>query len=150
MTPAVSPPFLYTVIELEGPVVPITFHPQPGTVLMCDFSTGFQPPEIMKRRPVVILAPRRRHTGLCLVVPISTTTPHRLEDFHVLLPVGRYQFLSLEKDSWVKANLVTSVGLHRLDRPLVYGRYANAPLNPDDFRAIQRAVLVGLEIPFPA
>ena len=30
--------------------MPITFHPHAGVVLICDFSTGFQPPEMVKRR----------------------------------------------------------------------------------------------------
>jgi len=29
--------------------MPITFHP--GTVLICDFSTGFQPPEMLLSYP---------------------------------------------------------------------------------------------------
>ena len=40
--------------------MPITFHPHPGTVLICDFFTGFQPPEMVKRRHVVVVSPRRR------------------------------------------------------------------------------------------
>ena len=36
--------------------MPITFHPSPGTVLICDFTTGFQPPEMVKRRHVVVVS----------------------------------------------------------------------------------------------
>ena len=62
----------------------LLFVPSPGTLLMCDFDTGFQPPEMTKRRPVVVVSPRRRRamTKLCTVVPLSTAVPNQVEPFH--------------------------------------------------------------------
>jgi len=60
---------------------------------MCDF-TGFKPPEMVKKRPVVILSPRyRRRTGLCIVVPFSTVEPELIEPHHHRIPAGTYNFL---------------------------------------------------------
>jgi hypothetical protein len=28
--------------------MPLTFHPKPGTIVICDYSTGFRPPEMVK------------------------------------------------------------------------------------------------------
>src|SRR5262249_21592107 len=51
-------------------------HPVgPGTVLLCDYSRGggFEAPEMVKRRPAIVISPRLPHRhGLCTVVPISS------------------------------------------------------------------------------
>jgi mRNA interferase MazF len=31
--------------------MPLKFHPEPGTILICDYTTGFIAPEMVKRRP---------------------------------------------------------------------------------------------------
>ena len=41
-----------------GPMLP--FQPKPGMLLMCDFDTGFRPPEMVKVRPVVVISPGRK------------------------------------------------------------------------------------------
>ncbi|MEI6730857.1 MAG: type II toxin-antitoxin system PemK/MazF family toxin, partial [Pseudomonadota bacterium] len=47
----------------------IKYHPNPGTVLTCDFS-GMIEPEMIKERPVVVISPRLcSRTGLCTIVP---------------------------------------------------------------------------------
>jgi uncharacterized protein YifN (PemK superfamily) len=40
--------------------MPIKFIPAQGMVLMCDFDSGFVPPEITKVRHVVVVSPRQR------------------------------------------------------------------------------------------
>jgi uncharacterized protein YifN (PemK superfamily) len=43
----------------------LKFHPEPGTILICDYSTGFKKPEMVKKRPVVTISPRlKRRDGL--------------------------------------------------------------------------------------
>jgi mRNA interferase MazF len=54
----------------------LTFHPDAGTIVICDYSTGFQPPEMVKVRPVVVVSPRRRGSQLVTVVPISRGKPN--------------------------------------------------------------------------
>ncbi|WP_090665161.1 type II toxin-antitoxin system PemK/MazF family toxin [Belnapia rosea] len=68
----------------------ITFHPHPGAILICDFSTGFRPLEMVKARPAVVLSPRRRAGGLVTVVPPSSTPPIPPLAWHILLPAGAY------------------------------------------------------------
>lgn len=51
-------------------------HPPLGTLLLCDFGSGFKPPEMVKRRLVVVISPRiKARPGLCTVVALSTTLP---------------------------------------------------------------------------
>jgi len=38
----------------------LQFSPAPGAIVICDYSTGFRPPEMVKVRPVVVISPRRR------------------------------------------------------------------------------------------
>ena len=72
----------------------LKYQPNVGTLWMCDFNTGFKPPEMIKRRPVVVIAPHpKRQIGLCTIVPLSTTTPVPVEPFHhrmdsLSLPAG--------------------------------------------------------------
>jgi uncharacterized protein YifN (PemK superfamily) len=130
--------------------MPITFHPHPGTVLKCDFFTGFQPPEMVKRRHVVVVSPRRRHhSGLCLVVPFSTVAPDPVEAFHHRIPVGAYSFFHPRIDVWAKGDMLTCVGFRRLDRVLLNGQYVAPGLQSHDFAAIQRAIFAALEIRNP-
>lgn len=97
----------------------LQFHPKIGTVVICDYDTGFRPPEMVKQRLAVVMSPRLPHrNNLCTVVPLSTSAPeHR---FHyqckVELPIeppkpfeGRFK--------WAKADMLATVGLNRLTLP---------------------------------
>jgi uncharacterized protein YifN (PemK superfamily) len=97
----------------------ITFHPKPGQILICDFSKGFKEPEIVKsNRPVIVLTPPfKGRAGLVTVVPLGTKEPTEIMPYHCKLPkncmpqVGLFQ----DNDSWVKGDLLYTVGFHRLD-----------------------------------
>lgn len=98
--------------------MPLPFHPEPGTILMCDFSSGFKAPEMVKKRPVVVVSPKRKYcAGLCTVVALSTVTPTTIEDWHYQLPAAsmpktpRFQ----ANDSWVKGDMIYRVGFDRLE-----------------------------------
>ena len=125
----------------------INFHPKRGTVLMCDFTTGFKAPEMVKRRHVVVVSPRyRRHTGLCLVVPFSTVPPHEIEPHHHEIPAGKYPFFDPVRSVWAKADMLTCVSFERLDRLLVFGRYNAPSLRVDDLECIRKAVANALQL----
>lgn len=97
--------------------MPIRFPPAPGDVLVCDFATGFQPPEMVKRRPVLVLSPRLRHRdGLCTVVPLSSTPPTRPVPYQcqLTLPSSPPRPFS-RTDLWAKADMLATVAFHRLD-----------------------------------
>jgi uncharacterized protein YifN (PemK superfamily) len=97
--------------------MPIRYPPLPGDVLICDFATGFRPPEMVKRRPVLVLSPRLRHRdGLCTVVPLSTTPPARAVPYQCRLtlpfaPPPPFQAVEV----WAKADMLATVAYARLD-----------------------------------
>jgi mRNA interferase MazF len=94
--------------------MPLTFHPGPGTIVICDFSEGFRPPEMVKIRPVVVISPRRRLAELVTVVPLSSREPVPVDPWHYRLPPGAYP--PARGAIWAKCDMVQTVGLARLDR----------------------------------
>lgn len=92
-------------------------HPDTGTVLMCDFGGGFRVPEMVKRRPVVVISPKiRNRPGLCTVVPLSTTAPTPAMEYHCQIdldPPLPEKWVSL--GLWIKGDMICSVSLDRLD-----------------------------------
>ena len=97
--------------------MPLTFHPKPGTILICDYDSGFRPPEMVKRRPAIVISPRlRRRDGLCTVVPLSGTAPTPPEAYHWLLELDRPLPKPWDSDRfWVKADMLATVGFQRLE-----------------------------------
>jgi len=96
----------------------LTFHPEPGTILMCDFSTGFKAPEMVKKRPVLVVSPRlKRCSSLCTVVAISTAHPDPIENWHYQVPSASLPNIHFfqNKESWVKGDMVYRVSFERLD-----------------------------------
>ncbi|QJE74113.1 type II toxin-antitoxin system PemK/MazF family toxin [Aerophototrophica crusticola] len=92
-------------------------HPKVGTILICDFDQGFKEPEMVKRRPVIVVSPKiSTRPGLCTVVALSTTEPRPKMPFHCEIdldpplppPWG-------DTTRWVKGDMVCAVGFHRLD-----------------------------------
>jgi uncharacterized protein YifN (PemK superfamily) len=126
--------------------VPLTFHPGPGAVVICDFSTGFRPPEMVKVRPVVVISPRRRTTQLATVVPLSSTAPIPVEPWHYRLPPNVYP--PARGPIWAKCDMVATVSLDRLDRVRVKSggtrTYQTFQLGDADLAAILTAVKAAL------
>lgn len=94
----------------------IIYHPQPGTILRVDFSEGFRTPEMVKRRPAIVISSKLvDREGLCAIVPLSTTAPRTRRDYHCELiledPLPR-PFDT--PHMWVKADMVQTVAFHRL------------------------------------
>lgn len=85
---------------------------------MCDFSQGFQEPEMIKTRPVIVVSPRLKgRANLVTVVALSAVEPHTIMPYHFKLPRNCMPMLRgfQDKDSWVKGDMIYSVGFHRLD-----------------------------------
>lgn len=96
----------------------VTFHPPRGLILMCDFTTGFREPEMVKRRPVIVISPELPgRTGLVTVVPLSTKRPDPVRDFHLLLNKRALPQLThfQERESWAKCDMIYTVSLQRLN-----------------------------------
>lgn len=131
--------------------MPITFKPSTGMVLMCNFDTGFQSPEMVKVRPVVVLSPQRNNGQTCTVVPLSSTAPEIMGPVHHEIdPLSLPARLRKVGPIWAKCDMVTTVGLARLDRVkdgrdgAGKRRYVAQSVTLDDLLAIRRAVLIAL------
>ncbi len=136
----------------------ITFHPRPGQILLCDFSHGFQEPEMVKsNRPVVILtSPIVGRANLVTILALSTRTPTKVMPYHYQVPdnsmpqLGRFQ----GRDTWVKGDMIYTVGFHRLDliklgkrNPKAGKRiYFNQRLGREQMKEIYSCALHGLNL----
>lgn len=122
----------------------IQYHPELGTILICDFK-GLNTPEMTKRRPVIVVSPRFKHrTKLCTVVPLSTTAPTKVERYHYKLqispplpePYG-------SSHAWVKADMLYTVAFDRLFLPF---NKKNESGNRDyDVRVIDKLDLIKIQ-----
>jgi mRNA interferase MazF len=93
--------------------MPLKFPVAPGTILLCDYSTGFKAPEMVKRRPAIVISPRLRHRDfLCAVVPLSASAPPRDVPY-----VCRIELAApfAAQVCWAKADMVATVAFNRLD-----------------------------------
>ena len=124
----------------------IDFHPKPGMVLMCDFSTGFKPPEMVKKRPVVVVS--KPSQQLVTVVPLSTTEPIPIEKCHHEVPSRSLPKPLRNEKHWAKCDCVTTAAFWRLDRVkagihATTGKriYVTYSVYPEDLVAIQKAIL---------
>ncbi|SRR5260370_482253 len=97
--------------------MPITFAPDHGQILMCDFTSGFMRPEMQKIRHCVVVSPKK-HTGTCLVVPLSLDPPNVIEGWHYRFPQNAYPCMVQNTDIWAKGDMLTHAAFPRLDRPL--------------------------------
>ncbi len=134
----------------------LTFHPKAGQILMCDFS-GFEVPEIVKVRPVLVITPPHKGgSKLVTVVPLSTRAPDPVMPYHFRLPkqcLPRTAFFH-GKESWLKGDMVYTVGFHRLDLIKLGGRnpatgkreYYRNKLGRDHMAEIYKCVLHGLNM----
>ena len=127
-------------------------HPEQGTIVICDFKKGFVPPEMVKRRPAVVVSPRLRHrSGLCTVVPLSTTPPKEIAPYHFKLHVAPVLPKPYNANfHWVKADMVYTVSFDRLFMPFdgkdASGRrqYDVRVIDKADLLKIQQCMLNGL------
>jgi len=109
---------LVKVYQLRLKCMAIKYHPEQGAIVICDF-TGFVKPEMIKRRPVVVVSPRfRDRPGLCTIVPCSTTKPLKMQPYHFELntdpPLPDPYSMS---PCWVKCDMIYAVSLSRLSFP---------------------------------
>jgi uncharacterized protein YifN (PemK superfamily) len=130
----------------------IRFAVPPGTLILCDYDTGFRPPEMVKRRPVVVISPRLPHRDqLCTVVPLSTTPP--IVELPYVCRLDLVETLPAPFNAaaeWAKADMLATVAFWRLDllrtkRDATGKRkYLKPMLSPEDLRRVQASVLHAL------
>jgi mRNA interferase MazF len=96
----------------------LRYHPEIGTILICDFQ-GFIEPEMVKRRPVIVVSPRLRNRDRqCTVVPLSTKAPYPIMAYHYKLklddPLPEPYASPFQ---WVKGDMLATVSFDRLSLP---------------------------------
>lgn len=133
----------------------ILFHPEIGTVVICDFG-DFIPPEMTKRRPVIIISPRfRNRDDLCTIVPLSTTEPDPVMPYHCRLDF--VEPLPPPYDSpfqWVKGDMLATVSFKRLFFPFSgkddrgKREYVRRVIGSDDLRRVRECILNGISLSY--
>jgi uncharacterized protein YifN (PemK superfamily) len=132
----------------------IQFPVAPGTILLCDYDSGFRPPEMVKRQPVIAVSPRLPHRdGLVTVVPLSTTPPQWPVAYvcELELPVPLPAPFAAPV-VWAKADMLATVGFGRLDlfrTERDHGgrrKYLHPRLNAEDLARVRHAICQALGI----
>lgn len=127
----------------------IQYHLDQGSIVICDFR-GFVKPEMVKRRPAIVISPRFRDRGkLCTIVPLSSQKPPKIMPYHCqlyfnpLLPPP-YDYMI----GWVKADMFATVSFDRLFLPRAKGRdengqriYDKRQVSDDELNKIQKCIL---------
>jgi uncharacterized protein YifN (PemK superfamily) len=121
--------------------MPLQYQPKEGSVLICDFR-GYEVPEMVKVRPVVVIRKHRTNRLLVTVVPLSTTAPESFLDHHLEL---ENHLQGGSPVCWAKCDMVATVSLPRLDRIKRRDRqgkrvYEISQLSVEEFAAIKAAV----------
>lgn len=126
--------------------------PDKGEIVFCDF-TPFAAPEMVKRRPCIVISPRMNsRPSICTIVPLSTTAPSPIEGYHCeisLNPLLRAPFDNPK--AWAKCDMLYTVSITRLDRPYRFDInshrcYYKQILDPSEMKVLEKAVLCGLGI----
>ncbi len=110
----------------------VVSHPVPGTIVRVDLSKGFQVPEMVKRRPAIVLSPPiPGRSFLCTVVPLSTTAPNPILPHHMQITLNpALPAPYANPNMWVKGDIVLTVAFHRL-RLLFSGWHAGRCAKPE-------------------
>lgn len=116
--------------------------------MSCDFE-GYKHPEIVKKRPVVVISPNSlTRPSLVTVIPLSTTPPNPVWPYHYLLPANPFPKSTI--DSWAKCDMIATVNVARLDRIQLVrrGPYETYYVGMDIVRELRRraALSFGLDI----
>ena len=72
---------------------------------------------MVKAWPVIVVSPKPEHyyTGLCIVACLSTTVPDPVREFHLLLDLPGALPEGLDRQCWLKGDMIYTVSLERLD-----------------------------------
>lgn len=123
----------------------ISYYPRIGDIFMCDL-TDFGPPEMDKVRPAIVVSPRLPNRGeVVTIVPLSTTAPHTVYPYTVLLSKNYHPEEPDEPGVWAKCDMVLNVGRWRLDGFKVGRRkWAYPKASAEDLDLVRKGVLHGL------
>ncbi|MCD1266074.1 type II toxin-antitoxin system PemK/MazF family toxin [Shinella sumterensis] len=99
--------------------MPLQYPPKVGTVVICDYTTGFKAPEMVKERLALVVSPRLPYRDkLCTIVPLSTSPAKSGIKYQCRIE------LPMEAPSpyqgtfkWAKADMFATVCFDRLSLP---------------------------------
>ena len=130
----------------------LLFHPKIGDVLVCAFPECLREPEMTKVRPVIVVT--RQHKGrpsLCTVVPLSTTAPDPIMDYHVRINEQGLPRSLRNQETWAKCDMLYTLCMARLDRvrcgkDRVTGQriYETGRITVDEIVRVRKAVAFAL------
>jgi uncharacterized protein YifN (PemK superfamily) len=125
--------------------MPLNYYPRAGNIYIADFK-GFEPPEMVKVRPIVVISPRLPHRSeIVTIVPLSTTAPKHDLPFCVKLSKNYMPNEPIDKEVWAKCDMIMNVSKNRLDAIKIGRRkYVYPTLSHEDLILIRRGVLHGL------
>lgn len=120
-----------------------------------DFN-GFEVPEMVKNRPVVVISPKiMNRPKLCTVVSLSTDAPAHVMPYHRQIDIRPLLPPKWASDGvWIKGDMVYAVAFKRLNF-LSHGKdmagkriYHYATLSEENLKEIRRCVLrsIGLSV----
>lgn len=119
---------------------------------MCDYTSGFRPPEMVKLRLAVTVSPKlKRRNDLVTIVPLSQTCPTILEAWHHRIEVDLPPPWG-SGARWAKCDMLATVGYARLNLPYmehpVTGsrQFVQRQLTGTDVVALRRACAAALGI----
>lgn len=130
--------------------MPLGYHPRLGEVLKCDFS-GYIDPEMNKARYVVCVSPKHiQRVRICTIIPLSTTPPNPVENYHHKLVSALPQNQGTGIEVWAKCDMIMAASFTRLspwwlDKTVARKRtYVPIVLSSQDIEAIQHCMLLSL------
>lgn len=129
----------------------ILYHPPQGAIVTVQFEPGFKAPEMVKRRPCIVLSkPMKHRPDLLTVVALSTTAPGVVLPYHLQLDIPFEMPPRWSGSCWVKGDMINTVGFHRTDL-IALGKdrtgkriYQVQPLPSMLMEKVRTAVLTGL------
>lgn len=125
--------------------MPINYHPRAGQILVCNLD-GFQEPEMVKTRPVIVISPKLPHrSGIATIVPISTTAPRHDLPFVVRLSKNYHPQAQDDLPCWAKCDMVLNLGVYRLNGfKLGRRKWTSPQLTGQDLNAVKNGVIHSL------
>lgn len=96
----------------------IKFSPKAGQIIWCDFTKGFIEPEMVKKRPVIVVATRPTGHRLATVACLSTVEPFPIDKHHIKIDkahLPNIPFFRSNGTTWLKGDMVYAVSFDRLD-----------------------------------
>ncbi|PNH98455.1 type II toxin-antitoxin system PemK/MazF family toxin [Vibrio diazotrophicus] len=130
----------------------IKYSPKVGQILLCDFD-GMKEPEMIKRRPVLVIGTKPNGHGLVTIACLSTTKPDVAMDYHLLLDdnhMPRNKFFE-RGNTWLKGDMIYTMSFERLSFVALgkeNGRrqYFQNRLSRENMKKVYSCVLHGLHI----